>query len=67
MCSGFLAKEFWLWSIIRLPSLTEWMIHPEIGEVVVLKIEVIEIIASGLNFFALEYSDQLWLRFFESD
>jgi hypothetical protein len=66
MCPGKLTKVFGLWSIIRLPTLTEGMIHTVVSEIIVFKVEVVEIIDSWLYFLTMHHSNQLWLSIFVS-
>ena len=65
MSPSLLAEEFGLWSVVSLPSLAERVIHPEVGKVIVLKVEVVEVVACGLYLLALKYPDQLRLRLSE--
>jgi hypothetical protein len=67
MSSSLLAEEFGLWAVVSLPSLTERVIHPEVGKVIILKVEVVEIVACGFYLLSLKDPDQLRLRFPEGD
>ncbi len=67
VCSSLLTEIFGLRAVISLPSLTEWVVHPEIGEIIIFEIEVVEIVTCGLNFLSLEHADQLGLRLFIGD
>ena len=67
MSSSLLAEEFGLWPVVSLPALAERVIHPEVGKVIVLKVEVVEVITRGLNLLALKDPDQLRLRLPERD
>jgi hypothetical protein len=62
MSPSLLAEELGLWPVVSLPSLTERVIHPEVGKVIVLKVEVVEVVTCGLYLLALKYPDQLRLR-----
>jgi len=67
MRPSLLAEEFGLWPVVSLPALAERVIHPEVGKVIVLKVEVVEVITRGLYLLALKDSYQLRLRFPEGD
>ena len=67
MSSSLLAEEFGLRPIVSLPSLAERVIHSEIGKVIILKVEVVEVITRGLDLLSLEDPHQLRLRFPERD
>ena len=54
MSSSLLAEEFGLRPVVSLPSLAERMIHSEIGKVIILKVEVVEVITRGLDLLSLE-------------
>ena len=63
MRPSLLAEEFGLRSVVSLPAIAERVIHPEVGKVIVLKVEVVEVVTRGLYLLALKYPDQLRLRF----
>ena len=67
MSSSLLAEEFWLRPVVSLPALAERVIHPEVGKVIVLKVEVVEVVTRGLYLLALKDPDQLRLRLPERD
>lgn len=58
--SGLWAEVLWLRSVVGLPPLTEGVIHPILREVIILEIEVVEIVHTGLDLFPIhDYSDKL--------
>lgn len=67
MCSSILTEELGLGSIIRLPPFAEGMVHTIVCEVVIFEIEVVKIVACGLNLLPLQDSDELRLSLFISD
>ena len=65
MRPSLLTEEFGLRSVVSLPALAERVIHSEVGKVIVLKVEVVEVVTRRLYLLALKYPDQLRLRFSE--
>lgn len=63
MRPSLLTEEFGLRSVVSLPALAERVIHSEVGKVIVLKVEVVEVVTRRLYLLALKYPDQLRLRF----
>jgi hypothetical protein len=50
------AKVFGLRPVIGLPTLTEWMIHAIICEVIIFEIKVVKVVTPWLNLLPLENS-----------
>lgn len=67
VCPCIMTKVFSLRPVISLPSLTEWMIHTIVSEIVIFEIKVVEVVCTWLDLLSLQHSNQLWLCLLESD
>ena len=53
------AKILGLWSIICLPPLAEWVVHPIVCKIIILEVEVIKVVTSWFDFLPLHNPDEL--------
>jgi len=67
MSSSISAEKFGLWTVVRLPTFTKRVIHPVIGKVIILEVEIVEIVTSWLNLLSMKNSDELRFSLFECD
>ena len=62
-----MTKVFGLRPVVSLPSLTEWMIHAIVSEIVIFEIKVVEVVCTWLDLLSLQHSNQLCFCLLESD